>query len=69
MVFKSFSIERRLMKQYQEHSENITSEELKRGRIEGATGSFSSFWETLRFFWRWSWLVILWQKDHLRSVR
>lgn len=43
MVFKSFSIERRLMKQYQEHSENITSEELKRGRIEGATGSFSSF--------------------------
>lgn len=34
MVFKSFSIERRLMKQYQEHSENITSEELKRGRIE-----------------------------------
>ncbi|WP_339317025.1 ABC transporter ATP-binding protein [Paenibacillus sp. FSL R10-2734] len=43
MVFKTFSIERRLMKQYQEHSENITTEELKRGRIEGATGSFSSF--------------------------
>lgn len=42
MVFKSFSIERRLMKQYEEHSENITSEELKRGRIEGATSSISS---------------------------
>lgn len=43
MVFKSFSIERRLLKQYHGHSESIISGELKRGRIEGATGALSSF--------------------------
>ncbi|ULO06422.1 ABC transporter ATP-binding protein [Paenibacillus sp. 19GGS1-52] len=42
MVFKSFSIERRLLKLYQGHSESIISGELKRGRIEGATGAISS---------------------------
>ncbi|ASA19593.1 ABC transporter ATP-binding protein [Paenibacillus donghaensis] len=42
MVFKSFSIERRLLKQYQGHSKSIISGELKRGRIEGATGAVSS---------------------------
>jgi subfamily B ATP-binding cassette protein MsbA len=42
LVFKSFSIERRLMKQYQGHSEDIKAGELKRAKIEGATGALSS---------------------------
>lgn len=42
IVFKSFSIERRLLKQYQGHSEDINVTEQKRAKIEGATGALSS---------------------------
>lgn len=42
MVFKAFSMERRLLRQYEEHSDNVKSVELKKGHIEGATGALSS---------------------------
>ncbi|WP_054939290.1 ABC transporter ATP-binding protein [Paenibacillus ihuae] len=42
VVFKSFSIERRLLKQYQGHSEDINATEQNRGKIEGATGALAS---------------------------
>ncbi|WP_162551056.1 ABC transporter ATP-binding protein [Paenibacillus tepidiphilus] len=41
-VFKSFSIEARLMKRYKAESDQVNALEQQRGRIEGATGSFSS---------------------------
>ncbi|MFF2017556.1 ABC transporter ATP-binding protein [Paenibacillus sp. NPDC058177] len=49
MVFKSFSIEPRLFKQYRKHSENIASGELKRGSIEGATSAVSSLLGNMTF--------------------
>ncbi|WP_340021814.1 ABC transporter ATP-binding protein [Paenibacillus sp. FSL K6-1096] len=42
MVFKAFSIERRLQKQYVGYSEDIASGEKKKAGIEGATGAISS---------------------------
>lgn len=49
MVFKAFSIERRLQKQYIEYSESIASGEKKKARIEGATGAISSVLGNLTF--------------------
>ncbi|WP_143186259.1 ABC transporter ATP-binding protein [Paenibacillus sp. P3E] len=49
MVFKSFSIERRLMKQYKGYSDSINAGEQNRGRIEGATGALSSVLGNLTF--------------------
>ncbi len=49
MVFKSFSIERRLMKQYRGYSDSINAGEQNRGRIEGATGALSSVLGNLTF--------------------
>ncbi|MEK3687220.1 ABC transporter ATP-binding protein [Paenibacillus sp. FSL R10-2736] len=49
MVFKAFSIERRLQKQYVEYSESIASGEKKKARIEGATGAISSVLGNLTF--------------------
>ncbi|MGN7762771.1 ABC transporter ATP-binding protein [Paenibacillus sp. 22594] len=49
MVFKAFSIERRLMKQYKGYSDSINAGEQNRGRIEGATGALSSVLGNLTF--------------------
>lgn len=49
MVFKAFSIERRLQKQYTEYSESIASGEKKKARIEGATGAISAVLGNLTF--------------------
>ncbi|MEK3902817.1 ABC transporter ATP-binding protein [Paenibacillus sp. FSL R7-0179] len=49
MVFKAFSMERRLQKQYVGYSEDITSGEKKKARIEGATGAISSLLGNLTF--------------------
>ncbi|NQX49062.1 ABC transporter ATP-binding protein [Paenibacillus tritici] len=49
MVFKAFSIERRLQKQYIDYSESIASGERKKAGIEGATGAISSLLGNLTF--------------------
>ncbi|WP_341346861.1 ABC transporter ATP-binding protein [Paenibacillus sp. FSL H3-0469] len=49
MVFKAFSMERRLQKQYVGYSEDIASGEKKKARIEGATGAISSLLGNLTF--------------------
>nr|WP_274528606.1 ABC transporter ATP-binding protein [Paenibacillus piscarius] len=49
MVFKAFSMERRLQKQYVGYSEEIASGEKKKARIEGATGAISSLLGNLTF--------------------
>lgn len=49
MVFKAFSMERRLHKQYLGYSNSIASGEKKKARIEGATGAISSVLGNLTF--------------------
>lgn len=49
MVFKAFSMERRLQKQYVGYSEDIALGEKKKARIEGATGAISSLLGNLTF--------------------
>ncbi|WNS40999.1 ABC transporter ATP-binding protein [Paenibacillus sp. MMS20-IR301] len=49
MVFKAFSIERRLQKQYTGYSDSIALGERKKARIEGATGALSALLGNLTF--------------------
>lgn len=49
MVFKAFSIERRLMQQYRSYSDSINAGEIKQGRIGEGQRQSPLYWGTLLF--------------------